>query len=122
MSASRDERDRILNLIEEGRVTADQAAQLLDALDEEHERSAERARVLRVRVTALNPRQQRINMAATLPLNLVRGSLRLGTQLLPQLSNTALEDLLRSIDSRAAGRLLDLQDLDTGERLEIFVE
>ena len=122
MSASRDERDRILNLIEEGRVTADQAAQLLDALDEEHERSAERARVLRVRVTALNPRQQRINMAATLPLNLVRGSLRLGTQLLPQLSNTALEDLLRAVDRRAAGRLLDLQDLDKGERLEIFVE
>jgi hypothetical protein len=122
MSASRDERDRILNLIEEGRVTADQAAQLLDALDGESERSAERARVLRVRVTTLNPRQQRINMAATLPLNLVRVSLRLGTQLLPQLSNTALEDLLRTIDSRAAGRLLDLQDLDTGERLEIFVE
>jgi uncharacterized membrane protein YccC len=122
MSASRDERDRILNLIEEGRVTADQAAQLLDALDGESERSAERARVLRVRVTTLNPRQQRINMAATLPLNLVRVSLRLGTQLLPQLSNTALEDLLRTIDSRVAGRLLDLQDLDTGERLEIFVE
>jgi hypothetical protein len=122
MSASRDERDRILNLIEEGRVTAEQAAQLLDALDGESERSAERARVLRVRVTTLNPRQQRINMAATLPLNLVRVSLRLGMQLLPQLSNTALEDLLRTIDSRAAGRLLDLQDLDTGERLEIFVE
>ncbi len=122
MSASRDERDRILNLIEEGRVTADQAAQLLDALDGESERPAERARVLRVRVTTLNSRQQRINMAATLPLNLIRVSLRLGTQLLPQLSNTALEDLLRTIDSRAAGRLLDLQDLDTGERLEIFVE
>ena len=120
MPASRDERDRILHLIEEGRVTADQAAQLLDALDEEHERSPERARVLRVRVTTLNSR--RVNMAATLPLNLVRVSLRLGTQLLPQLSNTALEDLLRTIDSRAAGRLLDLQDLDTGERLEIFVE
>jgi len=41
---------------------------------------------------------------------------------LPQLSNTALEDLLKAIDSRAAGRLLDLQDLDKGERLEIFVE
>ncbi len=124
MSASRDERDRILNLIEEGRVTADQAAQLLDALDAESERPAERARdrMLRVRVTTLNPRQQKINIAATLPLNLIRTSLRLGTQLLPQLSNTALEDLLRAIDSRAAGRLLDLQDLDKGERLEIFVE
>ena len=50
MSASRDERDRILNLIEEGRVTADQAAQLLDALDAESERPAERARDRMLRV------------------------------------------------------------------------
>ena len=124
MSVSRDERNRILNLVEEGRVTAEQAAQLLDALDGEAEQPADRSRdrVVRVRITTLNPRQQKVNIAATLPLHLIRVSLRLGTQLLPQLSNTALEDLLRAIDSRAAGRLLDVQDLDKGERLEIFVE
>lgn len=124
MAASKDERDRILNLVEDGQVTAAQAAQLLDALETEAERPSERNRdrVVRVRVTSMNPRLQKANITATLPLNLIRVSLRLGTQLLPQLSNTALEDLLKAIDSRAAGRLLDLQDLDKGERLEIFVE
>ncbi len=124
MPASKDERDRILNLVEDGQVTAAQAAQLLDALETEAERPSERNRdrVVRVRVTTMNPRLQKANITATLPLNLIRVSLRLGTQLLPQLSNTALEDLLKAIDSRAAGRLLDLQDLDKGERLEIFVE
>lgn len=124
MPASKDERDRILNLVEDGQVTAAQAAQLLDALETEAERPSERNRdrVVRVRVTSMNPRLQKANITATLPLNLIRVSLRLGTQLLPQLSNTALEDLLKAIDSRAAGRLLDLQDLDKGERLEIFVE
>jgi hypothetical protein len=124
MSASKDERDRILRMVEEDQVTAAQAAQLLDALETESERPTERNRdrVVRVRVTTLNPRLQKANIAATLPLNLIRVSLRLGTQLLPQLSNTALEDLLKAIDNRAAGRLLDLQDLDKGERLEIFVE
>ncbi len=124
MAASKDERDRILNLVEDGQITATQAAQLLDALETEAERPSERNRdrVVRVRVTSMNPRLQKANITATLPLNLIRVSLRLGTQLLPQLSNTALEDLLKAIDSRAAGRLLDLQDLDKGERLEIFVE
>jgi hypothetical protein len=124
MAASKDERDRILNLVEDGQITATQAAQLLDALETESERPSERNRdrVVRVRVTSMNPRLQKANITATLPLNLIRVSLRLGTQLLPQLSNTALEDLLKAIDSRAAGRLLDLQDLDKGERLEIFVE
>jgi hypothetical protein len=124
MSASKDERARILHLIEEGQVTAIQAAQLLDALETDGGRSEEhgRERIIRVRMTSLNPRVPKTNVAATLPVSLIRASLHLGTQLLPQLGNSALEDLLRTIDSRAAGRLLDLQDLDRGERLEIFVE
>lgn len=124
MAVSKDERARILHLIEDGQVTALQAAQLLDALEADTERPEEpgRDRIIRVRMTSLNPRVQKINVGATLPVSLLRASLRLGTQLLPQLGNSAFEDLLRTIDTRPAGRLLDLQDLDRGERLEIFVE
>ncbi len=124
MLASKEERARILQLIEEGQVTALQAAQLLDALETEDVRLDEprRDRIIRVRMTSLNPRAPKMNVAATLPVSLIRASLHLGSQLLPQLGNSALEDLLRTIDTRAAGRLLDLQDLDRGERLEIFVE
>jgi uncharacterized membrane protein YccC len=124
MPASKDERARILRLIEEGQVTALQAAELLDVLEADGERADEhrRDRVIRMRMTSLNPRMPKTNVAATLPVSLIRASLHLGTQLLPQLGNSALEELLRTIDSRAAGRLLDLQDLDRGERLEIFVE
>ncbi len=124
MAVSKDERARILHLIEDGQVTAIQAAQLLDALEADSERLEEpgRERIIRVRMTSLNPRVQKINVGATLPVSLLRASLRLGKQLLPQLSNGAFEDLLRTIDKREAGRLLDLQDLDRGERLEIFVE
>jgi hypothetical protein len=124
MAVSKDERARILNLIEDGQVTALQAAQLLDALETDSERSGDhnRERIIRVRMTNLKPGTQKVNVAATLPVSLIRASLRLGTQLLPQLGNDALEDMLRTIDRRAAGRLLDLQDLDRGERLEIFVE
>ncbi|MBV9710295.1 MAG: hypothetical protein JO011_05175 [Ktedonobacteraceae bacterium] len=124
MTVSKDERARILRLVEDGQVTALQAAQLLDALETDTERPSEpgRDRILRVHMTTLNPRLPKVNVAATLPVSLIRASLRLGTQLFPQLGNGALEDLLRTIDSRATGRLLDLQDLDRGERLEIFVE
>ena len=124
MTASKDERARILHLIEDGQVTALQAAQLLDALETDREYSGDRSRdrILRVRITSMNPRSQKVNAAATLPTSLIRAGLRLGVKFLPQLSNGTLEDLLRSIDSRAAGRLLDLQDLERGERLEIFVE
>jgi len=124
MSAFTDERNRILHMIETGQITAEQAAQLLDAMASERERPGDRtrSRTVRIRVTnsAANPRK--INLTATLPVYLVEVSLRLGTRLIPQLSGGALEDLLRSIQEGATGRLLDIQDLEAGERVEIFAE
>lgn len=124
MSTSKDERDRILYMIEIGQVTAEQAAQLLDTLETESDRPAERirGRTLRVRATSLNARMQKVHMTATVPLSVIKASLRLGARLLPQLSNSTLEDLLRTIENGVTGRVLDLQDLEKGERLEIFVE
>ena len=124
MPTSKDERDRILQMIETGQVTAEQAAQLLDALETEHDRPPERTRgrTLRVRATSLNARMQKVHMTATLPVSVIKASLRLGARLIPQLSNSTLEDLLRTIENGATGRVLDLQDMEKGERLEIFVE
>jgi polyhydroxyalkanoate synthesis regulator phasin len=126
-----DERNRILRMVEAGEVTADEAGQLLDALasagpelerERPFERSRSRSRTLRIRVSSLNPKQQKMQMTATVAVSLIRISLRLGARLIPQLSNSALEDLLRSIESGASGRLLDLQDLEEGQRVEIFAE
>lgn len=123
MAVLKEERDRILSMIEAGQVSADEAGQLLDALEVDEGRTLETSkdRIMRLRVTSTNPKQRR-HLSATVPVNLVRAGLQLGGRLLPQLSNSALEDLLRSIDTRATGRLLDLHDLEQGERLEIFVE
>lgn len=125
MAAFIDERNRILHMIETGQMTAEQAAQLLDALGAERERPGverNRNRTVRIRVTNSAASRQKINLTATLPVYLIEVSLRLGTQLIPQLSGSALEGLLRSIEAGATGRLLDIQDLEAGERVEIFAE
>jgi hypothetical protein len=125
MAAFIDERNRILHMIETGQMTAEQAAQLLDALGTERERpNVERIRnrTVRIRVTNSAASRQKINLTATLPVYLIEVSLRLGTHLIPQLNGGALEGLLRSIEEGATGRLLDIQDLEAGERVEIFVE
>ena len=122
MASSTDERNRVLYMVESGKVTAAQAAQLLDTLDLERERSREqsRNRTARVRVTNLATNRQKVNV--TIPVSLIQVGLRLGTRLVPQVSGSALEDLLRAIESGATGRILDLQDLEEGERVEIFAE
>ncbi len=127
----KEERDRILQMVESGQVTATQASDLLDVLDEEPGQAQERAfertkerreRTLRVRVTSLKARQQKVYAIAALPISVIHASLRLGARIIPQLNNNALYDLLRAIETDSTGRLLDLQDLERGERLEIFVE
>jgi len=120
MATSNDERNRILHLLEVGQVTAEQASQLLDALAVERSSLRSRDRTVRVRVTDLAAHRQKVNV--TIPVSLIQVGLRLGGRLAPQLSGSALEDLLRAIEAGSTGRLLDMQDLEEGERIEIFVE
>ncbi len=124
MSASHDERDRILRLVEAGQVTALQAAGLLDALasDPEQASKSKRERILRLRVTNLQAGSHKTHIVATVPVGLLKTGVRLGVDLFPQLQSSALEDLLRTVERGASGRLLDVQDMEKGERLEIFVE
>src|SRR5512133_3315172 len=122
MAATVEERNRILYLVEAGKVSAVQAAQLLDMLALEHEQfnlPARHARppqaiqtprrLVRVRVTGLPGNRQKFNV--TIPAGLISVCLRLGTRLVPQLSGSALADLVRAIEDGASGRLLDLQDM-----------
>ena|ERR1700686_437921 len=122
MAASIDERNRILHMVETGKVTAAQAAQLLDmlALEQPHSDERSQKRMVRVRVTNLTNNRQKANVV--IPVSLINVGLRLATRLLPQVSGSALEDLLHAIASGVTGRLLDLQDLEEGERVEIYTE
>ena len=119
-----DERNRILGLVESGQITAAQAAQLLDALVPSQERPETRARnrTVRVWMSDLAANRQQVKVTATLPVSLVGAVLRMWTHLVPQMNNRTLEDVIRMIESGATGRLLDLQDLEEGKRVEIFVE
>lgn len=126
MTEAKDERDRILHLVEDGQITAEQASQLLDALDalDVPARPGERRRdpIIHVRATGLNEHKQKMVVNANLPLSLLRLSLRLGLRLIPQVNGRALDELLGAVEKGVSGRMLDLQDLERGERVEIFVE
>jgi hypothetical protein len=60
--------------------------------------------------------------SVTIPVELIEVGLRLATRLAPQISGSALEQLLHAIAQASTGRLLDFQDLEENERVEIFLE
>jgi hypothetical protein len=126
MPASKEERDRILRLLEAGQVTASQAGELFDVLEgagfEQVVVERKKERIIRIRTSHLRPGATTTSMMAAIPVRLVRLSLRLGARLFPQLNSNTLEDILRSIEEGASGCLLEIHDMEKGERLEIFVE
>ena len=124
MTTSTDERNRILNMIESGQITAAQAVQLLDTVLPEYEQPSGQIenRIVRIWMTDMSTNRRKMNMTATIPVYLVSMSLRLLARLVSQLNDSTIQNVIRAIERGTTGRLLDLQDLEEGKRLEIFVE
>jgi hypothetical protein len=124
VTTTTDERNRILNMIESGQITAREAAQLLDTLLPDYEQSGGQMenRTVRIWITDMSTNRRKMNMTATMPVYLVSTSLHLLARLLPQLNDSTIQNVIRAMERTTNGRLLDLQDLEEGKRLEIFVE
>ncbi len=124
MGTSTDERNRILNMIESGQITAAQAAQLLDTLVPEYEHSGGQMqnRTVRIWMTDMSTNRRKMNITATMPINLISMSLRILARLASQFNDGTIQNVIRAVEKDTTGRVLDLQDLEEGKRIEIFVE
>lgn len=126
--ATAEERLKILNMIAEGKITAEDGAQLLGALKDTDRKAAppgpgfapgEEARYMRILVSGLDGRQK-VNV--NIPMNLVNVGLRMGAKFAPDMDGLDLEDLMSAIRSGARGKIIDVTDNDSGEHVEIYVE
>ena len=123
MTASREERNRILNMVEAGQVSAEDAAQLFDVLLEEPVKPPPVLnRTVRLWVTDMATRTRKVNMTATFPVDMLRVSLQALARVMPPLRDERVEQLLQALEKGATGRVMDLQDLEDGKRVEIFLE
>lgn len=125
MAVSREERNRILGMVEAGQVSAEEATQLFDALLEEPVKAQSapiQNRTLRIWVTDTATHSRKVNMTATLPVNVLRASLQALASVIPPLRDERVEQIVRALESGATGRVMDLQDLEDGKRVEIFIE
>ncbi len=124
MSMATEERNRILGMVETGQVSASQAAQLLDTLATRQEQAEPQPRnhTLRIWISDTSSRRSNMKMTATLPVPLVSVSLRMLSRFAPQINEHTVQHIVQAIERGATGRVLDMQDLEEGKRLEIFVE
>ncbi|HPH97828.1 MAG TPA: hypothetical protein PKW33_16395 [Anaerolineaceae bacterium] len=127
--ATREERMKILQMVQEGKITAQDAAQLLEAIDANAPRTPAvparpaapiRPRWFRVRVTDLETGKTRVNLR--LPLNLVSQGMKMGTFSAPEIEGLDPKRLKAFLDSGQIGKMIDLIDDEDGEHVEVFIE
>lgn len=120
-----EERMKILKMIEDGKISAEEGARLLTALTKgERKRAAAEGqaegRWLRVRVTDLASGKSSVNV--NLPAGLVNVGLRMGARFVPEMEGINMSELEDMIRQGLTGKVIDLVDEDEGQRVEVYVE
>jgi len=78
------------------------------------------ARWLRIRVTELNSNRDRVRIS--IPVGMVRAGLWLGSRFSKSLDETTIRSLTEMLDRTNEGTLLEIEDLDDGERVHIYLD
>ncbi|MGF1505406.1 MAG: hypothetical protein GYB64_10710 [Chloroflexi bacterium] len=119
-----EERRRILAMVAEGKITAEEAAALLQALSPALNQTSEGGKAppsaMRVRLTDLD--SGRILANVVIPITLVDVGMRMGAKFAPELDGVDLNKVMNKISSGVRGKVIDVEDIEQGEKLEIFVE
>jgi hypothetical protein len=131
--ATNEERLKILSMLQDGIINADQAAKLLESLSEvgaEQKSGASKSeetanikrggKFFRVRVTDTESGKTRVNIR--LPIGLVGAGLKMGMKFSPEIEGIDPEVLKTFLTSGEIGQIVDVFDEDDGEHVEVFIE
>lgn len=126
MMATSEERMKILQMIQEGKITAEDGAKLLSAITENAQTQKARtfsrsrdSRYMRVRVTDLSSGKTKVSV--NLPLGLVDAGLNIASNFMPEMGENAAEEIRMAIHEGLTGKIVDVMDEDN-EHIEIFIE
>jgi hypothetical protein len=127
--ASSEERMKILKMIEDGKLSAEEGTKLLAALNEKRMSTPPRppgmsgpggARWLRIRVTDV--RTGRSKASVQIPLALVDAGMKIGAHFAPEVEGVDMSNVMDAVRTGMTGKIIDVTDEEDGEHVEIYVE
>lgn len=126
--ANGEERMKILKMVEEGKISADEGSKLLAALSGARKVAVPSrpsggsgsARWLRIRVTDV--RTGRSKASVQIPLALVDAGMKIGAHFAPEVEGVDMSNVMNSIRMGVTGKIIDVVDEEDGEHVEIYVE
>ena len=119
------EKMKILEMLQQGTIKAEEAAKLLDALEEggEEKPPSEPGKVLKIKVSDKHSGAVKVNMGVPL------GFARFIKDLIPaserariESQGVDLDSVFTNLDSGTKGKLVDVEDVRDGHLIEIWIE
>jgi hypothetical protein len=128
--ATIEERMKILKMIEDGKITAEEGAKLLAALADSRRTQplptagagagTGAAKWFRVRVTDVASGKTRVNV--NLPMSLVNVGLKMSARFAPELDQEQMNVIAEALKAGSLGKVIDVVDEEDGEHVEVFIE
>ncbi|HBF40481.1 MAG TPA: hypothetical protein DDW19_01475 [Anaerolineaceae bacterium] len=124
-----EERLKILKMIAENKITAEEGVLLIKAIDTPTAPSlpgtpqvvpGHEPRFLRIHITDTRTGRPRVNIR--LPISVINAGFKMGARFSPEVQGLDAEQLLGFIKAGVTGQVVDIQDEEDGEHVEIYLE
>lgn len=122
------EKIQILTMVQDGKITAEEGAKLLDALEnnmgiENTSTSNKKSKWLKIKV--FDP-DEKAKVNVTIPISLLNIGVKLASKFSPEIKEAGLtdkdmEEIFKIIKSGEVGKIVDI-DTEKGEKVEIVIE
>jgi len=130
-----EERLKILNLVQQGKITPQEGIRLLEALDKSRQPQPSfptpqpppppifgsgGPRWLRVRVTDTASGKVRVNVR--LPVTVLSAGVKMGARFSPEIKQEQMGEILDAIRAGEVGQVVDVYNDEDGEHVEVLLE
>jgi len=122
-----EERMKILKMISDGKISAEEGSRLISALSQRSEKEVKFAKrslsnqMLRVRVTDMSTGKTKVNV--NVPMKLVDAGLNIAAQFTPEMENAQMMEAVKeALAENMSGKIVDVVDEEDQEHVEIFIE
>ncbi|MCG2724671.1 MAG: hypothetical protein L6420_00210 [Elusimicrobia bacterium] len=121
----KEEKERILKMLEDGKINAEAAAKLLDAVEkpQNHERNAKAGKTLKIRVYEKDSPRPKVNL--NIPIGWSKFLMpfvesKIQSKLKEKGVNLDMDKIKEEMDRAHIGKIVDIDD--GGDKVEIYIE
>lgn len=119
------EKLQILNMVRDGKVSAEEGVKLLDAFEGSQKNNYTEKKAKSLRIKVLDPKDEtKVNV--TLPVSLLKVGMKFASKFSPELKEAGLteedlKEILEAVDSGEIGKIVEV-DSNDGTKVEVVIE